>query len=407
MSLRDWMRHESVNSFRDATEHEQVVRDLAPMTTMLPALAPAPARLADVMPSCLAALSGQKNQLDLPPVDHAVVVLIDGLGISALSARTGHARFLNSFSLKTWARTAFPSTTAANLPTLTTGQLPGVHGLVGYTALDPHNDRIVNQLTGWDKQMTPDVWQRARTVFENASYMGIDTVAIGSRRYAHSGFTQAVLRGARYRGTNTAGETVDNALKLMRGHGKSLIYLYFPELDMAAHAKGLDSDCWLRELEKIDAEMGRLADGLGRRTGAIVTADHGMVDVPPSKHVYVNESPSLLKGVRHIGGEPRCLQLYLEKAIDAEEVAMQWRESEGSRSWVLTRTEAVSAGLFGEVDPVVLPRIGNVLIFARAQIAYYDTSRASKASLCMVGQHGSATDAETRVPLIRLGAFAM
>ena len=51
-------------------------------------------------------------------------------------------------------------------------------------------------------------------------------------------------------------------------------------------------------------------------------------------------------------------------------------------------------------------RIGDVLVAARAAIAYYDDRLADKKSQRMIGQHGSLTDQERIVPLIRLGAFA-
>ncbi len=57
------------------------------------------------------------------------------------------------------------------------------------------------------------------------------------------------------------------------------------------------------------------------------------------------------------------------------------------------------------MDADLLPRIGDVLIAARAAIAYYDDRLADKKAQRMVGQHGSLTDQERIVPLIRLGAF--
>ena len=57
-------------------------------------------------------------------------------------------------------------------------------------------------------------------------------------------------------------------------------------------------------------------------------------------------------------------------------------------------------------DADVLPRIGDVLIAARASVAYYDDRLADKKAQRMVGQHGSLTDQERTVPLVGLGAFA-
>ena len=41
---------------------------------------------------------------------------------------------------------------------------------------------------------------------------------------------------------------------------------------------------------------------LGPRHGALLTADHGVVDVPSSGHVLFDTAPELVEGVAHIGG---------------------------------------------------------------------------------------------------------
>jgi hypothetical protein len=121
--------------------------------------------------------------------------------------------------------------------------------------------------------------------------------------------------------------------------------------------------------------------------------------------VLLGEGSPLLEGVRHIGGEPRMLHLYAE-ADAAADLLARWREAEAGRSWVLSRDEAVTAGLFGPVDGAVLPRIGDIIVAARSGIAYYDDRLDDKGAQRMVGQHGSLTNEERSIPLIRLGAFA-
>jgi len=148
-----------------------------------------------------------------------------------------------------------------------------------------------------------------------------------------------------------------------------------------------------------------LAEALPSDVGAVVTADHGMVDVPRHRQILLAVGDPLLDGVRLIGGEPRMLHLYAEDGA-ADAVHAQWAEAEGGRSWVMTRDEAIEVGLFGRVDAAVRGRIGDVLVAARAGIVYYDDRLDDKAAQKMVGQHGSLSPEETTVPLIRLGAFA-
>lgn len=372
---------------------------------MLPAAFTTRASLAAVLPSCLGSLAGEANELALPRLQHIVVIVVDGLGAAALRSRSGHARTLAPLLGKsTTIDSGFPTTTAAALATLTTGTAPGQHGLVGYRVRDAAG-RLTNQLNGWDAAMDPATWQRSRTVFERAAESGVAARAIGLPKYADSGFTAAVLRGADYLGGRTMADRFRAAEDALRTAGPGLTYLYIAELDQIAHARGWESPEWTAALETLDALVGDFARRLGPGRGALLTADHGIIDVPESGHVLFDTAPELLEGMADIAGEPRFLHLYLSDPRDATEVASRWRDAEGDRAWVATREEAIAAGWFGgAVAEEVAPRIGDVLVAARKRIAYYDSRDPNRTGRNMVGQHGSLTPEETRVPLLRFGA---
>jgi hypothetical protein len=370
---------------------------------MLTAGSDAAPALRDVLAACLAAVEGEPNLIGLPRMRCAAVVLVDGLGAAALAARAGHARTLAGRAAEGRPlASGFPTTTAAALTSLTTGTDPGEHGVVGYSALDPASGEVVNQLRGFDATLPPG-WQRSPTLFERARTVGVRPVAVGPRHYATSGFTGAVLRGADYLGARTMEARFEALAEAFR-RGRSVGYLYVPELDVAAHAEGWGSTRWTAELETFEAA---LTDGLrllGRDVGLVVTADHGMVDVARDDHVLYDTVPGLLDPVRAVAGEPRCLQLHLEQGADPIAVAAAWTAALGGRATVVTRAEAVERGWFGQVDAAVLPRIGDVLVAARGRVALYDSR--NERGRGMVGQHGSWEDEERLVPLARFGAAA-
>ncbi|HRN30069.1 MAG TPA: alkaline phosphatase family protein, partial [Terrimesophilobacter sp.] len=343
-------------------------------------------------------------------MDRAVVFLVDGLGASALTERAGHARTLaGAASKSSVALSGFPSTTATGLATLTTATHPGVHGMVGYTAYDPGSDRVVELLKGWGPGLDPATWQRSETVFERAGAAGVPSFAVGVEKFRSTGFTEAVLRGAEFHSGKSVADRVDRVRELLDANERALVYVYAAELDHASHSHGKESPRWLRALETVDAAVTSLAATLGSKEGMLVTADHGSLDVPRSAHIFFDRIPGLIDGVRFAAGEPRGLQLHFEADASrelCERVTESWRASEADRAWVFTRPEAIAAGLFGpSVDPEVAPRIGDLIVAPRKRIAYYD-SRADEKAQSMVGQHGSLTDEETRVPLLRFGAFA-
>ena len=386
---------------------------------MLPGPASGAVSLADVLRDCLAAVepdvveaglnAGGAPRLDLPRVERAAVIVVDGLGADNLRARAGHARSLAAAmsGRRAVIETGVPTTTAVALTTLTTGAVPGRHGIVGYTALEPGSGRVVNQLHGFDDGTLALEWQRRPTLFERAGEAGLGAAVFGAEKHRSSGFTRAVLRGARYVGGKRIEDRMDAlSAALADASWRGIAYGYIAELDMAGHDRGSASDDWADALERVDAAVAALGRALPRDAGVLVTADHGMVDLAEHQRLVVPDDSELWRGVRRLAGEHRMLHLHADEATSPEEIAARWTESEGERAWVATRDAAIEAGWFGAVDDAVRPRIGDVLVAARKQVAYYtETAFAGNAGR-MVGQHGSWTPAETRVPLLRFGAFA-
>jgi predicted AlkP superfamily pyrophosphatase or phosphodiesterase len=375
------------------------------MSLSLPADPPRARSLTRVVPEVLASLAGRGDWF--PPARSAVMFVVDGLGARNLAARSGHARFLSETGgKKDAARTVFPSTTTAALTSLLTGVDPGQHGLVGYRVRIPGTNEAPNQLKGWETHgLDPLSWQRAQPIFERESAGGRPCFVVSRAKFEGSGFTAAIMRGATFVPAANSLDGAKLAADLVAQHPGALVYLYAPELDAIAHQRGWKSDEWASALETVDAAARSLAVALPADAGALLTADHGMIDVPRHRQLLLTEGDDLVDGVAVIGGEPRMLHLYAEPGR-ADAVLTAWRASESARSWVMSRDEAIAAALFGPVAPEVRDRIGDVLVAARSGVAYYDDRLVDKAPQKMVGQHGSLTDEERTVPLIRLGAFS-
>nr|WP_231708576.1 nucleotide pyrophosphatase/phosphodiesterase family protein [Arthrobacter sp. zg-Y20] len=364
----------------------------------------------DVLTSAAAVLGvpGYENLLKLPAARRVCVVMVDGLGLSLLKKRGGHAPFLKGFLPK--ARTlsaSFPTTTVASLASLGTGLPPGRHGLVGYDVLDPGQDKVVNMLGSWDAGVDPLQWQPYPTVLEKAAeHVSVATVSLP--RFADSALTRAALRGGTFIPATGVHARVSAAVDALAGADRMLMYLYWNELDKAGHRYGAASSEWGNQLEELDSALKRLVARVPAGTLVVLTADHGMVDVPVSQRFDFSAQPELVDGVRHTAGEPRMVHLYLEP--DAAEGTLDrlkttWQDAYGTRAWIFTRDEAVRAGYFGpEVDESVLPRIGDLMVAAREPIALYDTRRVAASALEVNGQHGSLTRAECEVPLLILAA---
>ena len=386
-----------------------------------PDLPPAPAyghrSIAEVLTSGAASLGveGFTNTLGLPAAQKICIVLADGLGRNLLKQKAAHTPFLRSVmqagqaEVPVWLDSAFPSTTAAALSSFGTGLPAGQHGMVGYDVLDPDQDKVVNLLGNWDPGVDPSTWQPFPTVFERiAGEVDVSTVSLA--QFDSSPMTRAALRGGRFISGTTSHARTAAAAEAMAASGRSLMYFYVNELDKAGHRYGSRSEQWEHQLEELDATVKRLNSSLPAGTTILLTADHGMLDIPESQRLDFSKDPELVDGVRHTAGEPRMVHLYLDEAhLESAAGARDrllgaWKARFGDRVWAFTREEAVAGGLFGDVRPAVEGRIGDVMIAARDAVALYDGRRMRPTAMDVVGQHGSLTKAEREVPLLCFAA---
>ena len=370
------------------------------MTAMLPVLTAKDRSLAAVLQSSFRAVRGEPNALNLKHVKHAIIVLVDGLGETNLLARKAHARHLVNATGPSISA-GFPSTTASMLTSLMTGADPGQHGLVGYSVRNPETGVVVNQLSGLDA-LDVENWQPLPTIWEVETQ--IPSAVIASPRYQHSGLTRATLRGAEYVPASGYADRLSAVERFLRSTTRGVAYVYIPELDMTAHASGVDSDQWIRRLEELDGFVADVSRLLGPRDGMLVTADHGVIDVPDHHHVVIEANSPLLAGVT-TGGEPRCMHLYVDDSHRVDEVFTLWHEVEGSRATIIRRHDAIESGWFGATSEAHATRIGDILVLPKGIRVYFDERVATAGSRSMRGHHGGMSSAEMVVPLKRFGAF--
>ncbi len=131
---------------------------------------------------------------------------------------------------------------------------------------------------------------------------------------------------------------------------------------------GCQSWQWGDEVESVDAALRQLAARVPDDTSIVVTADHGMVDVPFHDRIDLVHEPALMAGVRHLGGEPRNLQLYTESGATAD-VEAAWASRLGLGARILSRERLVDEGWLGPVRHEVEGRIGDLVVVMSGSLA--------------------------------------
>ena len=359
--------------------------------------------LSQVTPSIFSSL-GLQSAVDhlsvgQSPMGRELLFLVDGFGYDTFATYADAMPTMSRMIHHGLIQTAFPSTTATSLATLTTGVMPGAHGMLGYTVQVPRSGgRLLNALK-WDERVDPENWQPVETLFQRATAAGITVTHVAAKRYENSGFTRAVFRGANYKGANVVTDLISET-KLALQATPSFVYLYVNDLDTAGHSDGVGSEKWIAALTMIDQMLSQLMKEVPKGTRIWVTSDHGMINV--EEKIIIGQDNPLLQGVSVIAGEPRARHVYLETDSPSArtETASLWQQYLQDKALVLTRENAISSNLFGtEVTPDAYDRMGEIIAIARGGVVLLDADRADKEG-AMVGHHGSDSDIESQVGLL-------
>lgn len=351
--------------------------------------------LAEVLPSVAHALGDHafENRLQFPSMTQCVLLVVDGLGWEQLLPHLDELAHIGpAMREQEPIDAAFPTTTPAGLATLTLGMPPGMHGFVGATFHLPDFDAVLTPLH-WDDDPLPAAVQPEPTVFQRLR--GVTVHRHGPAQYAETGMTRTLLAGA----TAVDHETFDP--RVLTRRTAHLDYVYLPKLDKLGHVHGANTPKWLKYVYEIDLLVGTLRSIVGPEGGVVITSDHGMITIPDECRINVDEAP-FAAGVDILAGEPRARHIYTAVPHDVQAL---WQRALGERATVWTREEAIAAGVFGEVDPTLADRIGDVVAVAHDSWIMASQIVDPRPS-GLRGLHGGLTSAELLVPALFIRGVA-
>jgi hypothetical protein len=338
------------------------------------------------------------------------VLLIDGLGWHQLQTVTAQTPILAEAAagrLGTLRRltTGFPATTPTSLVSFGTGAPPGSTGILGFTVRIPGTQSLLNHVA-WRDDPDPHRWQPMPSLLERALASGVDVSVASRPEFVGSGLTVAAYGDVPYRPAANPEELATALLAALRASpGPMVAYGYHPDLDRAGHRHGLASAEWQAAAAEVDRLIARVIEELPPDAALVVTADHGMVDVPLAGRFDCGTDQRLSAGVDLVGGEPRARHLYTTAGATADVVAA-WREVLGAGAQVLTRDEAVAAGWFGPVPSEHLARIGDVVVAGLGSTAVMASASEPEFVTRLIGFHGSLTPVEMEIPLLIVGSVS-
>jgi hypothetical protein len=351
-----------------------------------------------------AELPGHVLSLAAGGAERIALVLVDALGRTFLDRHAEHPlmRRLEVTPIESM----FPTTTTAHLTTIYTTLPVGEHGLYEWNIYEPALDAVILPLPFVRARredgplgLPPSHFVAGPTLFERLAAAGMACTALQPKPIARSHYGEAALRGAAvvpFDGLDGGRAALAAALAT-----PGFVYLYWDGVDFTGHMTGPSSaafdDAARGALDMIDAAIRDAPAG----TRLLVTADHGQVDVDPTRVDALDALwPPLVEHLRRDGrgrplppaGSARDCFLHVQ-AGRAHEVAAALADRLEDRAEVRTVDELVAEGLFGAVGPRLRARLGDICVLpAPGRMAWLAAFPGPERHFH--GHHGGLTAAE-------------
>lgn len=358
-----------------------------------------------------------------PPFDHVAFCFIDAFGWHHVeraletSVFLRHARDEGVLSQLT---AMFPSTTAAHVTTVHTGQLPIQSGVYAWQYLEPQLGTIIEALPyslhGGPREglrhaaLDPASVFPGPSLYSRLQQIGVRSFVLQSSEIAGSSCNSIYTEGAEKRPFKALSEALVTLRNiLLNEEGPTYSFLYWDRIDSAGHTYGWQSDEAAAEVEMVFQGFDRLLHAplqsrAKGRTLLLITADHGHMNNGDCFFIN-NELPEVVPLLQSdrlgrplaLGGGRRNCFLYVQPAhVDA--VVERLRQALTGRAEVYRTRELSEAGFFGpgpasqrfedRIAPVV------VLPYANHSV-WWDYGRPGEKK----SSHGGLTPDEMEIPL--------
>lgn len=184
--------------------------------------------------------------------------------------------------------------------------------------------------------------------------------------------------------------------------GIRFVYSYWIELDHLCHKFGCSSDEAVGHFRDLDKRIAGLAGDL-KDGGAdlIITADHGLIDIPLENRIDLRAYPDIYDClVLPLCGDSRAAFCYV-KSGRAREFESLVKQKLGFCCVPRKSADLLKKGVFGNgaENPRLRDRIGDYILLAKKNYTIRDLLR-NETKLNLKAHHGGTSNQEMYVPLI-------
>lgn len=366
-----------------------------------------------------------KDKIDIDNLKKVVLFLVDGFGFNQWRLYNRD----NSFFKKITERgivfpitTIFPSTTAAALTTINSGLTPQEHGLPEWNVYFKEIDMILttlpfrpldDELSDEFKKLKPDPKMifNKKTVYQKLKKKGVKSFAFLNKNYSDSEYSKLSCKGSEIIPFIKTSDLVVNLRKGLEEEDSTYFFVYYDGLDSIEHEYGPHTEQHTADIKLLSYSLTtlflrKMKKQTAKETAFVITSDHGQVNIPPEKTLYLNNYKNLANSFQRSErdkpilpwGSPRDVFLSI-KPEKLDEIKDFLSVKLKRKSRVMKTEDAFKNGLFGRgrVHKQFRNRVGNLLILPyRDSLVWYEHVKDKKVEL--IGHHGGLSKEEMLVP---------
>ncbi len=337
--------------------------------------------------------------------EHYLFVLVDGMGMNLSPHFPAGGFFESCFSREL--RAVFPSTTACAVTSLVTGEWPGTHGLTGWFTYLPDRRRTILVLP-FVERITQVPLEKleigmssvvsSRSLFSQLEYDTATFLPQNLKKGEYSKWAHGDSEMIGYRGVSSGFSAVADYLNKK---GKpTFTFFYVPDLDTAQHESGTSGSKVKKLVKGIDSLLMELRRSLQGEVRIIVSADHGLVDVPTTRQFVLADGDPMLKYLEvPPSGEP-AMPVFHVRPGQERKFEEFFSSSYGAFMELLSVSDAEALGLFGSdgISVTMRSRLGDFIGIAAEPMVFLYEAPGQKPS-GLVAYHGGLQPEVMRVPL--------
>lgn len=362
----------------------------------------------------IAHLTGVKGIDPSPPMgelleligrpNHLIFVLLDGLGMSTVRHLPPES-FIGSHVRRKLMATC-PSTTACALTTVATASFPNQHGVCGWftylpellttAVVLPFKERFSGQPLV-ERGIRPQDVLRLPPILPRMAHRALTVTPSNIANTTYNFFCRGGTAGVGY---DTIPRAIDRIIEEVRSaNGPTYTHLYLPEIDTICHHLGVDHPEVVPKVMAIDREIGRLAEAVAGRAKLVLSADHGLIDVPRDDQLFLFPGDPLLELLMvPPTGDARMPVFHVYQEA-REEFSQQFTTRFGDRMHLVATDDAERSELFGPgaFSEHARPHFGDFIAFPfrPGTLAYSD----KPVSNVFLAVHAGLSPQEMWVPL--------